>query len=523
MVDTRSSTHAGNAHAHSGDARTPTQRTPPPVPGPSAFSPPTVRSENLATSAPARPPESGVSPASIFLEAEDTPAARGHAREHASHHGLVTPNAPPWGLFPRIFGTVSEALRGMLLVTPAHQVTLAAAPTTRNDSNEHIDPFGDPTAVAYRPPSELPRTPPELSPLHDIPCVLFFDGACRNRKGGGPGGSGAVIYRLDTEEEVCRASRPLELTTSNRAEYDALSLGLQLALDNGVNRLLDICGDSQLIIGQLDGSKQINSHEMKACHHTASGLLSEFTTPPRLHWIPRERNTVADALATTAKTTRTATNTTGAPRHGQHINPLFRPGQPVPPRTQSHLTAGQHTTRHSPVVTIARGSTPATITGPGATPGVSPPHVPTPPNPRVRTAVIVRNSNGHTNPPVSTINFTERVVCRAAPRDAAKLSADILAVTAANAARADEAADTPAADAAAQAADAVADATAQPPRPTASKRLRRTAARPMVLRDTALSESFLRISMISASVGMGSPGKLRRSGCMPGIVISAPS
>ena len=125
--------------------------------------------------------------------------------------------------------------------------------------------------------------------------------------------------------------------------------------------------------------------------------------------------------------------------------------------------------------------------------------------------------------PVSTINFTERVVCRAAPRDAAKLSADILAVTAANAARADEAADTPAADAAAQAADAVADATAQPPRPTASKRLRRTAARPMVLRDTALSESFLRISMISASVGMGSPGKLRRSGCMPGIVISAPS
>jgi hypothetical protein len=72
-------------------------------------------------------------------------------------------------------------------------------------------------------------------------------------------------------------------------------------------------------------------------------------------------------------------------------------------------------------------------------------------------------------------------------------------------------------------APSLADATAQPPRPTASKRLRRTAARPMVLRDTALSESFLRISMISASVGMGSPGKLRRSGCMPGIVISAPS
>ena len=181
----------------------------------------------------------------------------------------------------------------MLLVTPAHQVTLAAAPTTRNDPNEHIDPFGDPTAVAHRPPGELPRTPPELSHLHNIPCVLFFYGACYNRKGGGPGGSGAVIYRLDTEEEVCRASRPLELTTSNRAEYDALSLGLQLALDNGVNHLLDICGYSQLIIGQLDGSKQINSHEMKACHHTASGLLSEFTTPPRLHWIPRERNTVS--------------------------------------------------------------------------------------------------------------------------------------------------------------------------------------------------------------------------------------
>ena len=56
------------------------------------------------------------------------------------------------------------------------------------------------------------------------------------------------------------------------------------------------------------------------------------------------------------------------------------------------------------------------------------------------------------------------VVCRAAPRDAAKLSAGILAVTAANAARADEASEAseaPAAEAAAQAADAVADATAQ--------------------------------------------------------------
>ena len=59
---------------------------------------------------------------------------------------------------------------------------------------------------------------------------------------------------------------------------------------------------------------------------------------------------------------------------------------------------------------------------------------------------------------------TAPVVCRAAPRDAAKLSAGILAVTAANAARADEASeasDAPAAEAAAQAADAVADATAQ--------------------------------------------------------------
>ena len=56
------------------------------------------------------------------------------------------------------------------------------------------------------------------------------------------------------------------------------------------------------------------------------------------------------------------------------------------------------------------------------------------------------------------------VVCRAAPRDAAKLSAGILAVTAANAARADEASDAsdaPAVEAAAQAADAVTDATAQ--------------------------------------------------------------
>mmetsp|Transcript_9298 Transcript_9298/g.42334 ORF Transcript_9298/g.42334 Transcript_9298/m.42334 type:complete len:258 (+) Transcript_9298:180-953(+) len=100
MVDTRSSTHAGNAHVHSWDARTPAQHTPPPARGASAFSPPTVPSENLATSAPARPSESGVSTVSIFPEAEITPAARGHALEHASHHGLVAPYDPSPGLFP---------------------------------------------------------------------------------------------------------------------------------------------------------------------------------------------------------------------------------------------------------------------------------------------------------------------------------------------------------------------------------------------------------------------------------------
>ena len=80
-----------------------------------------------------------------------------------------------------------------------------------------------------------------------MPGKLFFDGACHNKKGGGPGGSGAIINRLDTGEEVCRASRSLAQTTNNQAEYDALSLGLRLARDNGIE-LRSLHGVSELVI-----------------------------------------------------------------------------------------------------------------------------------------------------------------------------------------------------------------------------------------------------------------------------------
>ena len=161
MVDTRSSTHAGNVRTLPGGARTPAQPAPAPTRGASARPTPLVPPESPATSVPPRPSGPGNSSAPIFLGAETTPATRERVKEHASQRGLGSPNATTPNRSSRFFGALSrfsgQALRTMLLVTPARQVDPEVAPTARDDSNGHFDPFDDPPAAARPPPGDPPR------------------------------------------------------------------------------------------------------------------------------------------------------------------------------------------------------------------------------------------------------------------------------------------------------------------------------------------------------------------------------
>jgi ribonuclease HI len=82
---------------------------------------------------------------------------------------------------------------------------------------------------------------------------LYVDGACRGNPG--PAGAGAVLYGPKGDKRA-EDSRYLGEATNNVAEYQALLLGLELALKHGAKNL-SIVSDSELMVRQLNGSYQV--------------------------------------------------------------------------------------------------------------------------------------------------------------------------------------------------------------------------------------------------------------------------
>jgi len=79
------------------------------------------------------------------------------------------------------------------------------------------------------------------------------------------------------------------------AEYQALILGLQMAIRMGIKDL-DIYGDSQLVIKQLLEEYEVKKDDLISYYRCASRLLRKLETV-KLEHVPRSANKVADALA----------------------------------------------------------------------------------------------------------------------------------------------------------------------------------------------------------------------------------
>jgi len=74
---------------------------------------------------------------------------------------------------------------------------------------------------------------------------MYFDGAARRD------GAGAGVVFVSPEKHILPYSFVLtQLCSSNVAEYQALNLGLQMAIKMGIKDL-NIYSDSQLVINQL--------------------------------------------------------------------------------------------------------------------------------------------------------------------------------------------------------------------------------------------------------------------------------
>ncbi|MCI5142026.1 MAG: reverse transcriptase-like protein [Candidatus Electrothrix sp. ATG1] len=133
---------------------------------------------------------------------------------------------------------------------------------------------------------------PEPTAGSSLACKLFTDGASRGNPG--EAGAGSVLLDGDGQELAARSSY-LGQCTNNVAEYKALLLGLQSALELGCGKL-EIFLDSQLIVRQLQGQYKVKHPTLKPLFVEVKELLAKIDNWSVAH-VPREQNKRADALA----------------------------------------------------------------------------------------------------------------------------------------------------------------------------------------------------------------------------------
>ena len=126
--------------------------------------------------------------------------------------------------------------------------------------------------------------------------IVEADGGSRGNPG--PAGYGAVVLDAATEEVLAQRQAGLGVTTNNVAEYQGLIAGLRAAIDLGATDV-EVRMDSKLVVEQMSGRWQVKHPAMKPLALEAAKLVRELGSV-RFGWIPRSRNSRADALANQA-------------------------------------------------------------------------------------------------------------------------------------------------------------------------------------------------------------------------------
>jgi ribonuclease HI len=123
--------------------------------------------------------------------------------------------------------------------------------------------------------------------------AYYCDAAVDNFKRG----SGVAVVVRDGDGRILdAASRFLPGMTNNEAEYEALILGLGVALARSDRRPTFLL-DSQVVIGQMAGCFAVRDAKLAPRHERASRLLARLPGGTTLVFVPREQNQLADALA----------------------------------------------------------------------------------------------------------------------------------------------------------------------------------------------------------------------------------
>lgn len=126
--------------------------------------------------------------------------------------------------------------------------------------------------------------------------VIHADGGCIPNPG--EGRCGIVVYdeggRILAEE-----SKPLGQSTNNVAEWCGLIAALEYVVSQANCSDLTIRMDSRLVVEQINGRMQVKKphlQQLAAQASTSRRALIDRGCTVRVEWIPRSRNSEADAL-----------------------------------------------------------------------------------------------------------------------------------------------------------------------------------------------------------------------------------
>ena len=123
---------------------------------------------------------------------------------------------------------------------------------------------------------------------------VYIDGASRGNPG--ESGIGVLVIRPDASREEIREY--IGRGTNNEAEYKALIKALAYLVAEG-SATVKIHTDSQLVASQMNGLWRVKDPKLRILHSEAKKLASRLPVL-EIEYIPRERNTEADALANEA-------------------------------------------------------------------------------------------------------------------------------------------------------------------------------------------------------------------------------
>ena len=137
----------------------------------------------------------------------------------------------------------------------------------------------------------------DLEVVEDKKWIIHVDGSSTQHAGG----IRVVLQSLEGDRLTYKVCLQYQ-TTNNEVKYEALLKGLELAKSIEAESIL-ILGDSQLAMGQVNGTCKAKEEQMKKYLEKVLQLMKKFKETNFVQ-ILREENVEADALAKEASTSQ---------------------------------------------------------------------------------------------------------------------------------------------------------------------------------------------------------------------------